>query len=948
TVHSFCNRLIRTHFSEIGIDPSFRIGEEGEMLLLRQKAMEDLLEEAYDSGRSSFLQFVEAYAPGKNDGMIENIIEETYRFSRGFPDAGQWFDHLLESWKQLESPEEILHAPALERILESAEQTLRDVQAELENGLAYFTGYGEEPERFLNLLRKDAEIARDLLEATDYEERRLYFANLSFPTVPRATKKEKEWPYLEEIKAIHKDVKEKVTEIGASCFAQPITDICEENHVLRPFLEELIALTKRYEELYFQSKQEKNVYDFDDLEHLALKLLVNSYDDQGCPQPSATADEMAGKYKAIFVDEYQDTNMVQETLLGSLCREGQNELFVVGDVKQSIYRFRQARPDLFLSRYRTYEGEQSGTQNERFVINNKRSGTNIELRDNFRSAPAVLSFCNAVFRELMAESFGGVDYTEDIELRPGENGPMADCAGSAQIMALIEDEEEKQLDSSISSLQAETAMIAAKMKDFSQKGYSWKDMVILLRSDAGRGEQMADYLNEAGIPAMCESKTGYFQTREVQIVLNYLAVVDNVYQDIPMASVLLSVIGGLSQEELARLKVLPSMAMRAEYTLYDLMQMYLAEYENDEGKGSRNDVRDPLYHKLKHFLEQLSYFRQKKKEEPLHELLWEIYTKTGIYYSVQLMPEGERRKENLLLLLQKAEAYEKTVFKGLFYFLRYIEQLRTYEVDWGTASLQGEAEDVVRIMTIHKSKGLEYPVVFVSGLSRGFNMMDGNRPILFHPEMGIGMEYVNLEERTHQPSLLKKALRQQMRKENLEEELRILYVAMTRAQKELVLTGIVKKKKMDVEEAKWEQEGERGASAQEISIGKKLSAGCFMDWLIPLFDRLSVRKVHFHELELASVEKTEEKEAQSLDDWMKRDDMKVDISPVEKSFSHEYPYRTSSSWKRKYSVSELKKLSMIPLESELFLEEQPGTEEEYEIIRPERPGQQRVQAAARK
>lgn len=907
TVHSFCNRLIRTHFNEAGIDPAFRIGEEGELFLLRQKAMEDVLEEAYASGRDSFLRFVEAYAPGKNDRMIETLVEEFYRFSRGFPNREQWLSQMRKEEELLESPQTIKDSHALTSIVAMARRQLQELLSRVIEKRAVFQGVSE-PERFFTLLEKDREIIITLLEVQQFDELCNGFCQIEVPNLPRANKKEKEWPFLEEVKTLHKEVREELQQMKESFFLYKTGELCRENRELRPFLEELITLSSRYEDLYYQSKKEKNVYDFDDLEHIALSLLIESYDSDGCPVPSAVAEELSRKYKAVFVDEYQDTNLVQETIINAVCREGYNHLFVVGDVKQSIYRFRQARPDLFLSRYEKYQtlGGQEEIKN-----GEKQKGAQIELRDNFRSVPGVLSFCNLVFESLMDRQFGGVDYTEKIALRPGKGGPMEQETEQSEMLLLVEDEEKDNFAVEINSVEAETIMIAQRIRKLLEEGYTYKDMVILLRSNAGRAEIMAELFNHIGIPTVCESKTGYFQSREVQVVLNYLAIVDNVYQDIPMASVLLSSIGGLTEEELAKLRVLTEISSRREYAIYDLVEIYLEEGEDE-----------CLRSKLAHFTKQLLYFRRKKKEMSLHELLWEIYRKTGIFYQMQMLPEGESRKERLLLLLQKAEDYEKTVFKGLFYFLRYMEQLRTYEVELGSTSLKEEGRDQVRIMTIHKSKGLEFPVVFVSGLSRRFNLMDGNRPVLFHPEMGIGLEYVDLEARVHHPSLLKKAVREQMMKETLEEELRILYVAMTRAQRKLILTGIAKSEKIKEAQSKaiWDD--------AVLSLEKKLTARSFMDWLLPLLPKLPVKKIHFHQLEEEFRQEEKKKEIQSLEEYMKQKEMQVDISPLEKAFSFVYPHPMASEWKRKYSVSELKKLSMMPLMDEDFLEEEAAEPED--------------------
>lgn len=907
TVHSFCNHLIRSHFSEIGMDPSFRIGEEGELFLLRQKAMEMVLEEAYGSGRESFFSLVEAYAPGKDDHVLETLVENMYRFSRGFPNAGGWFSEFLSKAEQLGVLEELEHAAALQEVVKKAKNVLEDLRQKIDVCLEWFED-GEGPERFYQGMIGDKNIVETLLSLNKYDELYKVLSEISPAALPSGTKKEKEWIYLEYTKEIHQVLKEKLKELKNNYFLVSKEEICRENQIIYPHLKELAVLTQAFESLYFQMKKEKNVFDFDDLEHLALEILVDAFDEDGKPVPSETAKELSHKYKTIFVDEYQDTNLVQETILNVLCNPEENHLFVVGDVKQSIYRFRQARPDLFLARYDCY------WQNLPF------SGIDIELRDNFRSAPNVLQFCNNVFSQLMKKNFGGVDYNDQVALRAGQGSPMEQYRDLSEVLLLVDDEEKNNRDVQWSGIEAEAAMIAGRVRELKEEGFDYKDMVILSRSGTKWGEAMEEFLTKNGIPAISERKTGYFQTREVHLVLNYLSIVDNVYQDIPMASVLLSSIGGVTEEELTRLKIMIVPSKRSEYSLYDLIKLYLVE-----GKD------ELLQKKLEDFLELLLYFRRRKKEMPLHMLMWDIYQKTGIYDAVQLLPEGKKRKENLLMLLQKAEEYERTFFKGLFYFIRYIEQLKSYEIDLAEASSEDNGLDAVRIMTIHKSKGLEFPVVFVCGLSDKFNLMDGNQPVLFHPDLGVGMEYVDMKTRTHHPSLMKKIIKDQMTKETLEEELRILYVAMTRAQRKLILTGTIKESILDI------------SYAQKESEGANLSARCFMDWIIPIIwkhpefqkyvadrisekplvhpgeaDCLNIRMVHYHELEY-EIEKEKNnanQEPVSLAQFMEQKEMQEDISIIQRSFEKKYPYQDATARKRKYSVSELKKISMTEIPSE--------------------------------
>ena len=896
TIHSFCNHLIRTHYNELAIDPSFRIGEEGELFLLRQQAVEQVLEEAYASGRESFLQFVEAYAPGKNDTVLEEMIEDLYHFSRSFPNADGWFEKTGKEATILAGKDGWDTSTAVTLLLSKAQKESLQIQEELYQLLESVTE--DAPEKYTGLLQEIKEYINSLTQAKDYNSYYKVLSQKSISSFPRAAKKEKEWGLYEEVKEFHQKVREQINSQKENVFTAPAEELQREAAVIYPLLEEYMALTKRFAEIYFLCKKEKNVYDFDDLEHFALELLVESYDEQGAAQPSETAKELSKKYKMIFVDEYQDTNLVQETILEMLLNKKHNSLFTVGDVKQSIYRFRQARPDLFLRRKDQY-------------ISQADAGVSIELRDNFRSAPGVLTFTNYIFSQLMEKEFGGVDYNEKTALRPGDGGPMMQDEETSEILFFQKDSASA-LKEVPEDILAESAVICKRIKELIEEGYHYGDMVILLRSGAGRMEPMAEFLEQEGIPVSCDNKTGYFQTREITVMLNYLSIVDNIYQDIPMASVMLSSIGKFTEEELVKLRVLIEEPVRGKYTLYDFMRLYMQEGTEEE-----------LKKKIRDFLMNLLYFRQQKKEQPLSTLLWDIYERTGFYYDVQLMPDGEKRKENLLMLLKKAEDYEKTVFKGLFYFNRYMKQLKSYEIEMGEAGTSMEEEDVVKIMTIHKSKGLEFPVVFVSGLSKKFNRMDLNKAVLCHPELGIGMECVNTTLRFHHPSLMKKAIQEKAWKDTLEEEMRILYVAMTRAKRKLILTGVIKSEELEA--------GMR-ASIQT----QKWRAGSMMDWILPVMAEqfqntdkiwLKARLFSWSDIEELFDAREREKAAFSYRHFIEEYVEGQDSSLIKKAFSHVYPNMEATKWKRKYSVSELKSLSQITLPNEESIVYEPDEEE---------------------
>ena len=892
TVHSFCNKLIRTHFNELGLDPSFRIGEEGELKLLKMECMEELLEEHYLKGEESFVNLVECYAPGRDDRALEDMIEKLYNFSRNFANPDGWFRKTEEDCLSMTSEEGAEHSLPIQLLLQSARRQLQSLQAIFEDSFD-FLEKDAGPQILYDYLKAEFDTLQSLLKAQSFTDFYQQHHEIRWTNYPRKNLKAcKDFLYFEEVKRAHVTFKETVTNLLERHFLKSMSTVRMEQKELLPLLQECIALVKDYEKRIQSRKKEKNIYSFDDLEHFALKLLVDHYETDGSAVPSASARQIAKHYKAIFVDEYQDTNLVQETILSTLLdsfEEKDANLFVVGDLKQSIYRFRQARPDLFLKRYHRYEeGE----------------GLKIELRDNFRSSPDVLNFCNRFFRRWMTKDFGGIDYNDEVCLRAGENGPMKDVHARQEALFLLEDEEKENLSEDLDKALAEAVMIGDKIEALKKEGYAYADMVILLRSIKGNGQIIADYLESRGITTLCESQMGYFQSREIRVILNYLSVIDNLYQDIPMASVMLSGIGGFTSEELAKLKILVDPTMRGHFSLYEFMNLYLKE-------GSEPDLKE----KIASFQKQLLEFRRKRQEMLLHEFIWEIYQETGFYEKVLSMPHGEKRRDNLMVLLKHAEEYEKTMFKGLFYFIRHMEELRTYEIEPGSSSVEESAKDAVRVMTIHKSKGLEYPVVFISLLAKQFNTMDLKQSILYHPTLGIGMDYYNLDDRFHSPSVVKNAIMEQLRKENAEEELRILYVAMTRAKKKLILTGLLPQKIKD----DMEDEG------LALTIPEKATS--FLDWVLPvLFENTwkDCSFYHYHQIGDILHQISVKEEEKNLESLLELPQVKnASIAAIETAFSRRYPYEESIYQKRKFSVSELKKLSMLKLaeEESQFLED---------------------------
>lgn len=946
TIHSFCTNLLRNYFHMISLDPGFRIGEEGEVALLKQKVLDDLLEECYKEKTQEFLDFVEAYSYGKDDRKVGEMILRLFDFSISHPMPDQWLTEALEAL-HIEEKE-----PAwLAKVMEYGDRILSDCVIYLENAIRMCHGVDVLEEKyvpFLNLEKADIE---NLKEITSYDERVEAFSEFKFKRIPAirtkdAFIKEKQ----EAAKAIRDEVKTMVQSLGKDSFSASLSVIRKEADLLLPYLETLIDLVRRFSDAFLRCKLDKNMLEFHDLEHFSLKLLVEDFRD-GVVKKTALAEELSRQYQAVFTDEYQDSNLIQEVLLKAVSREEDGNRFMVGDIKQSIYRFRMVRPEIFLEKY-ALGGEEGLHQT-------------VELKNNFRSRPEVLYSINSIFYQIMKPSLGDVLYEKKVALTPpptmsasmggvvtellenADSGTVVFKMDNSDNEAVLQEililDQEKESENSvdlgdISMVEVEAKMIAGKIKEL--EGYEYKDIVILLRTMEGWAGVFEDVLTMEGIPVHAESKTGYFDTFEIRVLLNILSVVDNIYQDIPLAAVLRSSVGGFSGEDMAHIRSLVVTDRRQQDSLYDEMLFYLE-------RGDRADLKE----KIDSLIALLDQLREEKTRLSLPELIWSVIEKTDYYHLVGSMPNGQQRMANIRMFLEKAAEYEKTSFKGVFHFLQYMEQIRTYEVDYGEATILGEEANVVRIMSIHKSKGLEFPVVFLSGLGKMFNFMDRNQRMLLHPDYYIGLDLISLETRTKRPSVQKKMISRQLVLSMLGEELRVLYVAMTRARDKLIMTGSVD------DFAKWMRNyGERPSTA--LSFTGLSKATCYLHWIFPAILRshamdayresygISMAESEYFEESgetpnfrlfvgrardaLASeVEKEYKKQYSQAEflSWLSDSASEYDGKDLEKAFSWQYPKKNELKVKSKWSVSQLKHEAMeelfVPVENETanFLKE---------------------------
>ena len=888
TIHSFCLYLIKNHFNDIGLDPDFRTADEGEIRLLKQEVLSELLEEQFALGRQEFTDCVEYFAYDGREKRLEELIERLYTFSGSYPFPEKWLrqhrmDYHVETFEELVKTEwfagmmqEI--SALLQECKEQEKAALKvceepdgpyfyavaleqdqELIAGLEQELARVVQTASEPEQSVASAEMDSSVAKDAFEALAARVQGISYARMA-PKKDDSVSAEKR----ELVKAMRERVKSLLGTLSEKYFASGPKQWLAECRQADAALCELVDLALLFGERLTEKKREKNLLDFEDMEHLALQILLKE-EENGQMVPSDTALEYREQFVEILIDEYQDSNLVQEFLLQSISGEddGRFNRFMVGDVKQSIYKFRLARPELFLEKFATYQKEDGNC-------------VRVDLKQNFRSRHEVTDCVNDLFLQLMHRELGGVEYDADAALYPAAQFPEADGeAADAREKDVALGSEEKQgsavpvstaCEASIARSpyepelciaaisgekgedpkELEAKMIAGKIREIvgklpvrdSESGQlrpaRYQDIVILLRTTSGWDETFKKILEENAIPVFVTSKTGYFAATEVQTVLNFLRVLNNPLQEIPLFGVLKSVLFGFGDAQLATLRALDETGKRC---LYDCVKLAAGEGESGEGsvgygRGS-NGADASLREKCCSFLSFLNRYREYAVYLPIHKLMEQFLEETGYLYTVSALPGGVQRRINVEMLLTRAESFEKTSYSGLFHFIRYMEQLEKYDIDYGETGASDENADVVRIMSIHKSKGLEFPVCFVSGLSKRFNRQDSVAPVLMDMDLGLAIDWVDPTARIRHTTLKKNVLARKLNADSMGEELRVLYVALTRAEEKLILTGTCKEDKLPQEDA---TQGAYGYSALRLQ-----EASSYYDLVLPAWQSVGRR-----------------------------------------------------------------------------------------------------------
>ncbi len=887
TIDSFCLFVVRNHFEEIHLDPNFCIADQGEMKLLEMDVLDTLFEQEYEKSDENFLQFVDAYSDKRSNKAVKDMVSKIYRQSASSPWPKEWIAGLLAPY-EVDTVEDLL-ATSMMQGIETYVKTLllemRQSLVQLQMDAAGVDGL----QKYVDMLEQDIRMLDGVEDLKDYRDLENFCRDREFARAATITKFQGDEAKKEAIAQGRSAIREDYKDLKGHYFRLSLEELILQLKRMRPVARELVRLGLAYVEAMDERKAKKHLMDFSDIEHAALRI----FKDEKTKELRPTAMDYKQHFDEIMIDEYQDSNQVQEEIMCAISgeSEGRYNMFMVGDVKQSIYRFRLARPELFMMKFATYDLTESKKQR-------------IDLHRNFRSRQEVLDFTNDIFYKIMDADLGKVQYDADAALYCGATyQPSEQMAAEVLLYEKEADRAEEDLFDSLSTRQLEAQMVASRILELKKtlqvtdkasgnlRPVRNSDIVILLRSLTNWGNDFVSVLSDAGIPAHVATSTGYFSAVEVQTVLSFLRILDNPYQDIPMAAVLKSAIVGLSNEELAEISLTEDKKSFADAAL-------TAMGAATEGK---------LYHFNKLFRK----LRKRVSDTPIHSLLETVLAESGFGDYVKALPSGIRRAANLEMLVEKAYSYEKTSYKGLFHFIRYIDQLQKYEVDFGEADVMGENEDVVRIMTIHKSKGLEFPVVFVSGMAKKFNEMDTREKMTIHPDMGLGLDEVTVQPRMKRKCMIRSEIAERIRRDNLGEELRVLYVALTRAKEKLILTGVVKS-----QEDLYQKHSGMVGDGVVLPFGIRSKAKSYLDWVssavLSYPQKYAFTFVNATDMITQEARKMAESHLtyQELMDKIQQ----ADVSLSEKfqvAFSYEYPYTQEVGRKSKYSVSELKKVSMV-------------------------------------
>lgn len=807
TIDSFCMKVVKEYFNKLDMDPGFRIGEEGELKLLMSDVMDEMLEEHYEKGPEEFYTFVDEYSTAKTDREIADNILNLYRFTSSRPEPEMWLNECREYYN-ITSAEELENSKYMNYIKKFADEMLEQLYTDIESALN-LCGSEDGPKGYADSIQRD-KIFIEQLMAGSFDERTRIINSYEFGPIGRISKKDMvDEKYKLAVAQIRSNIKQSIKFLSEDIYYTGLEDMTADISGAAESVNILIDLTIEFIDRYKAAKAEKNIVDFSDVEHYAYKILTKK-DEHGNVVQSDIACELSKKYTEIIIDEYQDSNYLQEYILNSIAKgQGVENVFMVGDVKQSIYGFRHAEPALFIQKYTTYDTD----GNALFWKKN--------LGKNFRSRSEIINSVNCIFGRIMNGKLGGVNYDDDSGLYIGAQYPEAPQGQNqnTEIICVEKTETGKE------KVKAEALAVANRISELMNpddrfqvydkksdryRDIKYRDIVVLARDVKNVSDVFSEVFTAMGIPSYIESRSGYLDSVEIKTVLNLLTIINNPIDDIPLAAVLKSPIYGFTSMEFAMIR-----SANVCRSFYDSIVMY-----------SENGEDEKLKEKIKRFLNKLNEYRKIAPYTAIYDLIAKLYEDTDYYNYVAAMPSGGQRCKNLDILYDKAVSYDDGSYKGLFKFVKYIENLKKVDIDYGEASALGENDDIVRIMTIHKSKGLQFPVVIVAGLGNNFMIKDLSAPVLLHSEFGIGADNIDSTLRVKSPTILKNIIKYAKKSDKYAEEMRVLYVALTRAEEKLILFASQNK----VEEKLGAYR--LNAKSEKIPVNSLLSASSFIDWIL--------------------------------------------------------------------------------------------------------------------
>ena len=941
TIDSFCLDVVKNNFFEIDISKNFRIADKTEIEILEQDVLEELFEEKYENKDEDFLKLINTYTEYRDDTPLKDLILTIYRYIQSNPYPEKWLDEKIEMFNFQEDIKQDFSKTSwgeilLKQIKEIVEDGVLQLRAEVQN-----LQNSEELRKSFEFLRGNLN-QLELLQANldTWDKAYTIYNSLDFgrwmvDSKIKTDLKENAQKTRGKVLDSLKNVADKVLIMDSE---ESFKDIINMYKILKK-LEKIIL---EFSELFSKRKKEKNIVDFSDVEHIALKILL---DENG--NPTEIAKKYQEKFEEIAIDEYQDSNLVQEYILTSISKG--NNIFMVGDVKQSIYRFRQARPDLFLSKYKKYKLKQEKTQKDDLKI---------QLFKNFRSRKEVLDFSNLIFSKIMSEELGELNYTEEEYLNlgaeyenTGENlkteidiiniessEEKTENAEELEVEKTDEDsendEETKEEVERKEDIEVEAQFVANRIKKLIeskfqvydtkekiQRDIKYKDIVVLLRSTKISAPIFEKEIIKLGMPVFSDSSSEYLESLEIQTIMSLLKIIDNPMQEIPLVATMRSIIGGFTDNELVEIRLSDK---------YD-------NFYNTILKAKTN-VNEKLRIKIDEFLNKLEMWRQEQQYLSLPELIWKIYNDTGYFNYVGLMKNGELRQANLKMLFERAKQCESISFKGLYNFINYIEKIKTSSKDMDSAKIIGENDDVIRIMSIHKSKGLEFPVVILANVGKQFNLQDLNQKILLHPELGIGVKYIDYDLQIKYDTLSKRAIKNKIKIETLSEEMRVLYVALTRAKEKIIITGFIKKDKQN-------KMLENTEKYDKLNLMLLQKAKSYLDWLMLVhiyneneMEEISTWNNYTKEEILSICNEENSKENENISEIIldKINNFKLEENTekqISELLNYKYKYIASTAIPTKTSVTEIKE-SLLTEKQNTPKDEEQEDEQLEELPKP--------------